>query len=98
MTMTTDAITGLEPLKRSAAHHHLDDLAVFVPEDDDNLYADNSYIFFASWQHANWRDVLSFKKVAERLLGGQVHVMRHDEGDTPELVNASTNAIPLIAA
>jgi hypothetical protein len=84
MSMTIDAITTLEPLKTSASKHRLDDLAVFVPEEDDVLYEENSYIFFADTHRAEWRDVLSFKKFAERLLGGPVYVLNHGHGDGPE--------------
>lgn len=95
MTMTIDTITALEPLKTSATEAHLQDIAVFVPEEDDIDYEDNTYIIFADTGRAEWRDVLGFKKLAERLLGGSVYIMRRGAGDSPQMVKADTGAIPL---
>lgn len=96
MTMTIDTITALEPLKSSAQRARLHDVAVFVPEEGDIDYEENSYIFFADTQRANWRDVLGFKNFAERMLGGNVHVLNRGIGDSPQLVKADTGAISLV--
>lgn len=98
MTMTIDTITAMEPLKNSAAQAHLHDIAVFVPDEDDIDYEDNSYIFFADTHRAQWSDIIGFKKLAEHMLGGNVHVLRRGEGDSPQLVKADTGAIPLVLA
>jgi hypothetical protein len=96
MTMTIDSIEALEPLREQARLSNLRNLTVYVPEDGNPFYEDDSYIFFTEYSDAKWWDVMNFRNLAEKLLGGKVYVMRRNSLDSVEAVHADTNAIPIL--
>jgi hypothetical protein len=96
MTMTIDSIDRLDSLREQARVSKLHDLRVYVPEDGDPSYPDESYIFFTEARDTHWWDITNFQQAAQRLLGGTVFVMHRNALDSVEVVQADTNAIPIL--
>jgi hypothetical protein len=88
MSLALEYPVQTEQLKIVAQEYNLSQMKVFIPEDEDIRFEEDTMVIFSDTRIATFKDLLAFSQKVGNLFKRKVYVSSEDELDSIEYLSA----------